>query len=122
LSALGFSFTRGGQLTDVELAKALGVEKLLIARAVYNSAKEGQSDSIAPVWGKGVVFAHLPDTAVPYQVSGGYYFKFKGSQPRQVYKFPVYNPVDSTGVIVTDSYSMHIANAAAFYLVDAAIA
>lgn len=122
LQALGFTHQRAGQLTEQELCKAMGVEKLLVARAVYNNSKEGQSDNLSAVWGKHIVFAVLPDKAMPYQVSLGYYVTLQDSQPRKVYKYPIYNPPASTGIIVQDHFDMLISNASAGYVIKNAIA
>lgn len=122
LDALGYSKNRAGQLSPDELAKAMGIEKLFIAKAMYNSAKEGQSDVLSPVWGKHIGFGVLPDKAVPYQVSLGYYVVYEGEQPRKVVKFAVNNPPESTGIVVEDSYDMLVSNAGAGYLIANAIA
>lgn len=122
LAALGFTYNRAGQLSEVELAKAMGVDKLLVAKAVYNSANEGQPDSIGAVWGKNIVFGYLPDAAVPYQKSLGYYLVYSDQKPRQVYKFAIDNPPNSTGIIVQDAYDMLISDVSCGYLIKNAIA
>lgn len=124
LDALGFKQNRPGGLQEDEMAKALGVEKIYIAKAVYESAAEGQTSSIAPVWGKHIVFFFCPDTAMRYQTGLGYRVQLSGSRatPRRVYKFPVYNPPESTGVIVDDHFQHFISNAACAYLIKNAIA
>ena len=122
LAALGFTQNRAGQLSEAELAKALGVKRLLVAEAKYNSAAEGQSDSLSNVWGNNIIFCVAPDRAVPYQVSLGYYVRIKGRPPRQVFKSQRDNPPESTGIIVRDSYDMFLSNLTAAYLVKDAIA
>lgn len=122
LEALGFTMNRAGQLSDAELAKAMGVEKLYIAKAVYNSAKEGQTDSLGAVWGKHIVFGVAPSAAAPYQVSLGYRVVLSGRPQRRVFKHPVSNPPNSTAVLVDDSYQFLIQNAGAGYLIKNAIA
>jgi len=122
LEALGFTMNRAGQLSDAELAKAMGVEKLFIAKAVFNSAKEGQTDSLGAVWGKHIVFAYVPDKAAPYQVSLGYRVALEGQSQRRVFKYSVDNPPNSTGILVDDSYDFLISNVAAGYLIKNAIA
>jgi hypothetical protein len=122
LAALGFTANRAGQLSDVELAKAMGVERLIITKAMYNNANEGASDNLDPVWGKHVVFAYLPSAAGKYQVSLGYRIQLIGRGPRRVTKSPVDNPPNSTRIVCDDSYAMHIAQAAAGYLIKSAIA
>lgn len=122
LAALGYTANRAGQLSDQELAKAMGVQRLLIAMPSFNNSKEGQADSLTPVWGKHVVFMVAPTKAVPYQVSAGYYLTLIGESPRQVFKFPINNPPESTGVIVRDSFDYLLSNTAAAYLIEDAIA
>lgn len=122
LDALGYSKNRAGQLSEEELAKAMGIERLYVARSVYNSSKEGQSDSLAAVWGKDILFFRAPEKAAPYQTSFGYRVILEGRAPRRVYKYSIDNPPNSTGIIVDDSYDFLISNASAAYLIKAAIA
>lgn len=122
LDALGFTANRAGQLSEAELAKALGVPRLLIGMAQFNSATEGQSDVRANVWGKHIVFSVSPKRAERYQTSLGYYLTLKGRKPREVFKFNVNNPPQATGVIVRDSYDMFLSNTGAGYLIEDAIA
>lgn len=122
LDALGFKEQRPGGLADAELMKALNVEYLFIAKAVYNSAHEGQSDVIAPVWGKHVVMYNRPSAAAKKQKSLGYHLTLQGEMPRKVYKSPISNPPGSTELVCTDSYDQLIANVGAGYLIKNAIA
>lgn len=122
LSALGFKDNRPGGLTHAEIASAIGVKKIFVAEAIYNSAKEGQSDSLSPVWGSNIILGVAPDKAVPYQVSLGYRLQLKGEGPRKVYKYPINNPPGTTGILVEDEYDYLIANTGAGYLIKDAIA
>jgi len=122
LDALGFTQNRAGQLSEPELAKAMGVQRLLIGTAQYNSAAEGQTDVRAAVWGKHIVFAVAPKSAGLYQTSLGYRMELSGRSPRQVFKFSINNPPNSTGIIVQDDYQQLISNAACGYLIEDAIA
>ncbi len=122
LDALGFKQNRPGGIKEDEMASVLAVDKVVIANASYNSAKEGQADALAPVWGKHIMFAVLPDSAMPYQVSLGYIVGYEGEQPRKVYKQTNFNPPDSTSILVEDNYQMLISNAGAGYLIKNAIA
>lgn len=122
LDFLGYKDNRPGGLTIDELANAMGVRRILIAEASYNSAKEGQSDVLAPVWGKDILFSVTPERANKRQVSLGYYLTYAGAGPRKVYKYPVYNPPESTGILVEDSYDMFLTNTSAAYLVKDAVA
>lgn len=122
LDYLGYKYARPGGLKEDEMAVALGVDKVLIAGSVYNSAQEGQTDVIAAVWGKNIVFGVFPDKAVPYQVSLGYIVGYEGQQPRKVYKQENFNPPGSTSILVEDNYCMLVSAVGAGYLIKNAIA
>lgn len=122
LDALGYKENRPGGLQAAELASAMGVQKILIGNVMYESAREGQTSSLAAVWGKDILFAVLPDSANRYQVSLGYQVNFDGKPQRQVWKYAVNNPPESTGILVEDNYDIFISNATAGYLIKAAIA
>lgn len=124
LRSLGYADNRPGGLRIDELASALDVERILIANAVYNSAKEGQADSITPIWGKHLVYAYIPQTAMKNQKTLGYRMQLndqKRSQ-RAVYKYPINNPPGSNGIIVQDNWDFFLVDTAAAYLIKDAIA
>jgi len=116
-----FKYVSGGFLSMEQLASALDVKRILIAEAIYNSAKEGQADSIAPIWGKSIVFCVSPTIASKRQISLGYRFQ-QLSASRRVFKSMVDDPVNAVKILVDDSYDMLIANANAGYLIKDAIA
>ncbi len=122
LDALGYTANRAGQLTEQELAKALGVQRLLIAQPQFNSATEGAADVRANIWGKHIWFGVMPKRPMKYQVSGGYYLIPTGQKPRQVFKEKIINPPGATSIIVTDSWDMLISNVSALYFIQDAIA
>lgn len=122
LESLGFKMQRAGLLSVEEIAKAMNVKRILIGSAVYESAKEGQTSSLAAIWGKHMIFARLPEKAAPYQKSLGYYIKAAGEPTRGVYKSPIDNPPGSTSIIVQDYYQFLIADAACGYLYKNVIA
>ena len=122
LDRLGGKYNQVGGVTAEMLKLAMGVEKIFIPTPTYNSSKEGQADSLAPVWGKDVIFAVIPDAAAPYQVSLGYYLTMKDEGPRQVYKQALINPPGAMSIIVQDSYDYLLSNTAAAYLINDAIA
>lgn len=120
LDALGFTQNRAGQLSPAELAKAMGVEKLLIGQVVYNSAAEGQTDVLAPVWGKNIVFYYAPDKPTKYEQSLGLQVGF--ADQRRVFKNAVTNPPNSTEVLVDDHYDWALTDVACAYLIKNSIA
>lgn len=122
LDALGYKWARPGGLEEDEMARAMGVEQVLFGTARYESAKEGQSSSLASVWGKNIIFAVAPPKPEIMQKSLGYLVRPIGSQPRKVYKQTNFNPPGSVAVLVEDEYDMLISDAACGYLIQTAIA
>lgn len=122
LSTLGFNYARPGGLSDEEVAKALKLTNVYVANSSYESAKEGQTSSLAPIWGKHMIFCYLPDSAKPYQKSLGYYVKKQGVGSRKVYKYPFNNPAGSTGVLVEDHYQYLLSDVNCGYLYRSAVA
>ncbi len=121
LDMLGFKYARPGGLTNDDLAKALGIQNVIVPNAMYNSAKEGQTAVLASVWGRNVLLAHIPKTAAKYQISLGYNIRLDGGSPRQVFKQSVFNPPESTEILVRDEYDMILSDVTAGYLVADAI-
>jgi hypothetical protein len=122
LRNLGFADNRAGSLEDADIARAFRVKRILVADVVFDTAKEGQTSSLAPLWGKDVILASLPTDPAKLQKTLGYYVT-KGSEgPRKVYKQNVVNPPDSKSIIVKDSYDMVLTDTACGYVIKAAIA
>lgn len=122
LEALGYAQNRAGLLSREDIARAMDVKYLYVSEAAYNTAAKGQTDALASVWGKDLVFYVRPERAAPYQVSLGYYLTYENEGPRKVYKFAVNNPPESTGIIVMDSYDMFLSNVSAAFLYKNAVA
>ncbi len=122
LQMLGYNYARPGGLNYDEIAKILGVKKLYVPRASFESAKEGQSSVLAPVWGKHIVLGVLPDSAAKYQISLGYMIKFANRPVRRVTKWNINNPAFSKAILVDDHYDMVVSNVGAGYLIKNAIA
>lgn len=122
LDALGFKEMRPGGLKLEELAAALDVEKVLIGSCSYESAQEGQTSSLQPVWGKNIVLYYAPDVGSLREVSLGYRIQLEGEAPRKVYKWAQNNPPGSTAVLCEDEYDQVIQVAGAGYLIKNAVA
>lgn len=120
LDALGFKFNRKNGLSRQELADALEVDKILIGGAIYNTAKEGQTDAFSPVWGNHLIYAHISGTG-KRKTTLGVEVRFNGNKPRSVSKFAPAMPVKSRGIIVTDEYDQLILDATTAYLIQDAI-
>jgi hypothetical protein len=122
LENLGYKYDRPDGLREDELAKAMDVQSVAVGMARYNSPNEGQTDSLAAVWGKDICFLVAPPAPMPYQVSAGYRVQLDGETPRKVSKYPLDNPRGATGILVDDDYQFFISNVNAAYLIKAAIA
>lgn len=122
LDMLGYKFAKPGGLTNEEIAKAIGVQKVLVPDAKYNSAKEGQAAVLTNVWGKHIILAVVPDRSEKWQISLGYNIRLDGSAPRKVYKQSLFNPPGAVEILVEDEYDLLIADASAGYLIKNAIA
>lgn len=122
LEALGFQMNRAGTLSENEVASAMKVQRLLVGQPKYNSAALGQTDVLADVWGKNIVFAVLPKVATKFQVSLGYQVRRIGEQPFQTSKWEHQNPRGASGILVTDAYDDLLSNVLAAYLIKNAIA
>ena len=122
LRNLGYADNRAGSLSDDDLAKAFRVKRILVADVVYDTAKEGQTPSLAPLWGKDIILAALPESPSKMQKSLGYYVTKSSEGPRKVFKTAVNNPPDSTSIIVKDSYDMVLTDVLCGYLIKNAIA
>jgi hypothetical protein len=119
---LGFKFNQVGQLSQDNVGQALGVKRMIVVEGVYNSASEGQSDVIAPIWGKHMWFALAPQNPAIMQQSVGYYVYFNWRGKRVVYKYAINNPAESTGIQCRDDYDQLISDATCAYGIFNAIA
>jgi hypothetical protein len=105
---------------------ALGVKKLLDWSSVmYNSAKEGQSDSLAACMGQTHcvrLLLLITGSALP-SISLAISVQFENAKRHdKVYKQGNFNPPGSTAILVEDSYDLLVSNVGAGYLVKDAVA
>ena len=117
LDVLGFKYNQVGLLSIEDLKRALNVEELLVADAPYISSKEGQSDTLAQIWGESILMYVKPSSASKYQISLGYHMKMNSRANRQVYKSSIDNPPNATQILVEDSYSFKLVNTNAAFLI-----
>ena len=122
LDSLGYKYNRVGGMTDQELALAIGVKRILVAQSFYNSSVEGHADVIAPIWGKNLILAFIPEKASLYQTSLGYQVRYAQDMPRKIYKYPVYNPAGANAILCEDDYDQFLTNVNAGYLIKDCIA
>jgi hypothetical protein len=53
-------YTQFGVITEDLIAKAMQIDRLIVGKALYNTANEGQTATLARVWGKYALFMHRP--------------------------------------------------------------
>lgn len=121
LAQLGYSANRAGTLKEAEIAEVIGVKKLWVPDAAYNTAKEGQTDVMAQVWGNSISLFVAPDSAAKYQTSLGYYMSRAGVPSRRVKKWNVDDSFGDTGILVGDYYQFRLTDVTAGYLIKDAI-
>lgn len=64
-------YTQRGQITPDLLASLLEVDKVVIAKPGYNTANEGQADSMSYIWGKDILMAAVAPMVAPKTLTLG---------------------------------------------------
>ncbi len=67
-----------GNITPDLLAQAFDIEEILVSKAVYNTAAEGQTDSMAFIVGKHALLCYRAPAAGLWQPSAGYIWSWQG--------------------------------------------
>lgn len=111
-------YSQLGVLTTELLARLFQIKEVWIGEAVYNSAKEGQSDSLSYIWGKHAILCYIAPTVKLKQLTLGYTFSFGTRQAER------WTDGDRKGtyVRVHDNYQQGIVAATAAYLIKNAVA
>jgi hypothetical protein len=71
-------YTQGGFLSEEILARAFGVDRILIPWGVQNTAVEGATEASAFLYGKSALLAYVPPRVGPRTASAGYTFAWTG--------------------------------------------
>lgn len=71
-------YTQTGILTEALAAQWLGVSRLLVGSAVYNTAAEGQSVTMSYIWGKSALLLYVTAGPSITEPSAAYTFERKG--------------------------------------------
>lgn len=122
LAELGYKENRKGGLTLAELQDIMEVEKIIVAKPIFNTAKKGQTDVFAPIWGRDILFYIRPSSAALAQTTLGYKFMPKGKKAFQTYKYNHEEPAGSKKIVVENYYDDVIMNPNAGYLIKDAVA
>jgi hypothetical protein len=108
-------------LTQVEVAYALNVDRIVVGRVKYNTAAKGKTASLTTVWGKDITLAYInpSPTANRYEYSMGYTFEMDAPV---IDTYEEIDPKYVSFVRMDEEYDDVILAANACYLIKAAIA
>lgn len=106
-------------MTPALFGELFGFSKVLIGKAQYNTAAEGQTVVMGSVWGKHMIIAYVPDRAAIRKVALGYTLTKKGA--RYVDKWTEQNK-KADFVRANDYYEPKFVSADAAYLIKNAVA
>lgn len=113
-----FKYSERGILTKDHLAALFEVDRVIVAAAMYNTADEGQDDSMADIWGKHAWLFYIEPRPQRKRVSFGYTLRMQNLQVERWYQ----QPEKSTFVRVSQNYEQKIVAAEAAYLLKNAVA
>lgn len=111
-------FLDGGRATEQDLAEYFEVARVVVARAIYNTAKEGQASSLVDLWGKDALFHYRSPIVSIDEPSFGYQFEAFAMNVWRYRDVPVKCDVIGVGEIRAEK----IASTRLGYLVKAAVA
>lgn len=106
-------------LTEDLFAALVGVEKVLIGKAMQNTAVEGQADSMSYVWGKNAILAYVSATPGIKKMSLGYTLYLMAGRVVDRWDEP-WNKAEF--VRCTDYYEAKLVAVEAAYLIKNAVA
>lgn len=87
LAKAGIGYIKGSALTTEQAADVLEVERILVGKAVYDSAAEGADFSSADIWGKYCLVCYVPPKAGLRVPALGYSLRWQvGENGYQVYR------------------------------------
>jgi hypothetical protein len=107
-------------LTEQELARVMGVNRLLVPWSQYNSAKEGQTDVITAVWGKNIIFGYAPMSGTKRMETLG--FQVSKRENTRVFTRQLGNPPNAEEIMMDIEYDFLLTEVGAAYLIKDAIA
>jgi hypothetical protein len=111
-------FVEGARPTEADIAEYFEVDQIVVARAIYNSAKEGQASTLADLWGKDALFYFQSPIVQADEPSFGYQFE---ALALTVFRWRDV-PVNCDVIRVNEIRAEKIVSAKLAYLVKAAVA
>jgi len=110
-------FLEGDRPTSENLADYFEVENIFIGRASYNTAKEGQTATLADVWGRDALFFFRVPRPALRRAAFGYQMQVQGLQVERYRD----NPAKSDVIRVTEIRGEKLVEPKMAYLVKAAV-
>jgi hypothetical protein len=111
-------FMDGGRASEQDLADYFEVARVIVAGAIYNSAKEGQTATLTDLWGKDALFFYQSPIVSADEPSFGYQFE---AQALGVFRYRDV-PVNCDVIRVNEIRAEKIASTRLAYLVKNASA
>ncbi len=109
---------QSGIVTGSMMAEFFGVERVLVGNARYRTSNEGQTDTLAYVWGKHAVLLYTPASPSRFMPAATYSFMFT-ERVVETYR----EPEHSVSVVrVREEMDEVVTSAACAYLVKDAVA
>ena len=116
---LGFKYSQTAYIRPEQIATALGIRQVIIARGRYNSAEDGQTDSFSNLWGKHCWAAYIPRQPKIKEICFGY--TCRRSAALQVSKWRD-EDIEGWWVKCKDEYDQYIMDETAVYMIKNAVA
>lgn len=115
-------YSQLGVLTPELLARLFDVERVLVAGAGYNTADEGQADTMSYIWGKNAILAYIAPSVRPKLMTLGLTYTWKQVK---VERLRGTDEEDRKGTYVRVGdhyYSQNLVSALAGYLIKDCVA
>jgi len=111
-------YSQKGILTEELAAEFFGVDRVIVGKCLYETAKEGQTSVLSYVWGKTVILAYVEPNPSPEAATLGYTFMDID------HEVSVWRDEDRKSTMIRCEYSadQKIVDAKAGYLILAAVA
>lgn len=117
-------YSQKAVLTTELLASLLGIDRVIIGAAGYNSAKEGQTDSMAYIWGKHAWLLYVNPRVSQRMITFGFTYRWS-AKTKKVERLRGTDEEDRKGTYVRvgdDYYDQNLVSALAAYLIKDAVA
>lgn len=111
-------YSQLGTATEELLARLFKVDRVIVAEAIYNTATEGQTDSMSYIWGKHAWVCYIAPRVALRTITVGFTFTYK---TRTAKKWDD-EDAEARFVRVNDNYVQKFVAAEACYLIKNAVA